>query len=62
LRRLAFLRCAFIALAMLAMCAHAGTVITADGVMHEGEITLDHGITVRGSPTRIRSSSPASCS
>ena len=38
-------------LAILGMCAHAGTVITADGAMHEGEITLDHGITVRGSPT-----------
>ena len=29
----------------------AGTVITADGSLHEGEITLDHGITVRSSPT-----------
>ena len=51
LAQFGFFRFAFIALAILAMCAHAGTVITADGVMHEGEITLDHGITVRGSPT-----------
>lgn len=41
----------------LVSCTHllcAGTVITADGVLHEGEITLDHGITVRGSPTLKR--------
>lgn len=46
------LRC--IVLVALVLCAHllrAGTVITTDGVLHDGEITIDHGITVRGSPT-----------
>ncbi len=41
----------FAVLSILAMRAHAGTVITADGAMHEGEITLDRGVTLRGSPT-----------
>jgi len=27
--------------------AHAGTVLTTDGVLHEGELAIDHGITVR---------------
>ena len=49
---LKMLRCVLLSALVLCACvSHAGTVITADGVLHEGEITLDHGITVRGSPT-----------
>ena len=43
-----------IVLVALVSCTHllrAGTVITTAGVLHEGEITIDHSITVRGSPT-----------
>ncbi|MEO6787155.1 MAG: NPCBM/NEW2 domain-containing protein [Chthoniobacteraceae bacterium] len=44
-------------LAALAMCMrglHAGTVLTADGALHEGELSIDHGIVVRGSPTAVK--------
>ena len=44
-------RTALLALVACTLLLRAGTVITADGVLHEGEITLEHGLTVRGSPT-----------
>lgn len=41
-------------LASLAMCAHAGTVLTVDGAMLEGDISIDHGIVVRASPATVK--------
>ncbi len=29
---------------------HGGTVLTADGMLHEGELGIDHGVAVRGGP------------
>ena len=41
-------------LASLAICAHAGTVLTVDGAMLEGDISIDHGIVVRASPATVK--------
>ncbi len=36
--------------AALAVNAHAGTVLTVDGALLEGELSIDHGLVVRASP------------
>jgi hypothetical protein len=41
-------------LASLVICAHAGTVLTTDGVLHEGELAIDHGIILRASLTTVK--------
>ena len=48
------MRLCVVLLASLAMCAHAGTVLTVEGVLHEGDISIDHGIVVRGSPATVK--------
>jgi len=47
------MQCAVL-LAALAMRAYAGTVLTVDGALHEGELSIDHGIVVRGSPAAVK--------
>lgn len=48
------LRCCLVLLVALAMPAHAGTVLTVDGALHEGEISIDRGLVVRASPATVR--------
>ncbi len=56
------MRCSSALLAALAMVVqnlHAGTVLTVDGVLHEGELGIDRGITVRGSAAVVKLAVPA---
>ena len=43
------MRFGVVLLSAFAMCAHAGTVLTTDGALHEGALSIDRGIVVRGS-------------
>ena len=47
------------ALAALVLRAHAGTVLTVDGVLHEGELAIDQGITVRASAAALKLALPS---
>ena len=40
-------------IAALVLRSHAGTVLTVDGVLRDGELGIDRGITVRGSPAAV---------
>ena len=45
----------FVFLALFALTTlRAGTVLTVDGVLHDGELSLDNGIVVRGSPATVK--------
>jgi hypothetical protein len=50
---LAFLRCQ-IALLLFAQVLCAGTVLTVEGALHDGELSIDRGIVVRGSPATVK--------
>ncbi len=41
-------------LAALAIGARAGTVVTIDGALHEGELSIDRGLVVRGSAATVK--------
>ncbi|MEO6741071.1 MAG: hypothetical protein ABIP20_12520 [Chthoniobacteraceae bacterium] len=43
-----------IALAFCTRILNAGTVLTMDGALHEGELAIDHALVVRGSPLAVR--------
>ena len=58
LGRISFVRC-IIVLLVLAVGAHAGTVLTVDGVLHEGELGIDRGITVRGPAATVKLAVPS---
>ena len=42
------------ALAICTRVLHAGTVLTTDGAMHEGELAIDQGLVLRGSTLDVR--------
>jgi hypothetical protein len=54
LARLSFIRRSFALLAALVICAHAGTVLTVDGVLHDGELGIDHDLTVGAPPRQVK--------
>jgi hypothetical protein len=42
------------ALATVVQSSRAGTVLTIDGALHEGELSIDRGLVVRGSATTVK--------
>ena len=49
----------FASFVMCAVNLHAGTVLTVEGALHEGELGIDRSITVRGSAATVKLAVPA---